>query len=83
MGMGTVFFGLIAIIVLVSIMSAIVTRTDKAMKVSDSKKEEAAPAPAAGQGAVTPELIAAVSAAIAEELGTDINAIKIVSFKKA
>ena len=32
--------------------------------------------------AVTPEMVAAVSAAIAEELGTDVSAIRIVSMKK-
>ena len=33
-------------------------------------------------GEVTPELVAAVSAALAEELGTDITGIRIVSMKK-
>ena len=43
-----------------------------------------APVPAAPQtaGEVTPELVAAVSAALAEELGTDITGIRIVSMKK-
>ena len=36
-------------------------------------------APKAGVG---PELIAAVSAAIAEEMGTDISAIRIISMKQ-
>ena len=42
------------------------------------------PVPAAPQtaGEVTPELVAAVSAALAEELGTDITGIRIVSMKK-
>ena len=66
MGMGTVFFGLICLIVLTSIMGRILGR-------------EAAPA------APEPnrqELVAAVSAAIAEELGTDITGIRILSMKK-
>jgi len=32
---------------------------------------------------VTPELVAAISAAIAEDLGTDVSAIRILSLKKA
>jgi len=43
-----------------------------------------APAPAASTNEIPnrPEFVAAVSAAIAEELGTDINKIQIVSIKK-
>lgn len=65
MGMGTVFFGLICLIVLTYLMSAVVGR---------GKTAAPAPVPAAPQtaGEVTPELVAAVSAALAEELGTDI-----------
>ena len=82
MGMGTVFFGLIAIIVLVSIMSGIVRKTEKVMNNPDGTKS--APVPAASDpGEITPELIAAVSAAIAEETGKDLSAIRIVSFRKA
>ena len=70
MGMGTVFFGLICLIALTYLMSAVVAAP--------------APVPAAPQtaGEVTPELVAAVSAALAEELGTDITGIRIVSMKK-
>ena len=74
-GMGTVFFGLICLIALTYLMSAVVGR---------GKKAAPAPVPAAPQtaGEVTPELVAAVSAALAEELGTDITGIRIVSMKK-
>ena len=48
--------------------------------------ERPAPTPAAPAGApkvgTSPELIAAVSAAIAEEMGTDISAIRIISMKQ-
>lgn len=69
MGMGTVFFGLICLIALTYLMSAVVGR---------GKKAAPAPVPAAPQtaGEVTPELVAAVSAALAEELGTDITGIR-------
>ena len=75
MGMGTVFFGLICLIALTYLMSAVVGR---------GKKATPAPIQAAPQtaGEVTPELVAAVSAALAEELGTDITGIRIVSMKK-
>lgn len=79
MGLCTVFIGLICIIVLVSVMSNVVRLTDK-------KTVAPAPAPAApaapAASAVTPELVAAVAAAIAEDMGTDISAIRIVSMKK-
>lgn len=79
MGICTVFIGLICIIVLVSAMSAVVRATDKALA-------QPAPAvtavPAAPGDQVSPAMVAAVSAAIAEEMGTDISAIRIISFKK-
>lgn len=79
MGICTVFIGLICIIVLVSAMSAVVRATDKAL----AQPAPAAPAvPAADRDQVSPAMVAAVSAAIAEEMGTDISAIRIVSFKK-
>ena len=58
MGMGTVFFGLICIVALCCLMSAVCRRDDGG------------------------ELVAAVSAALAEELGTDISGIRILSLKK-
>ena len=75
MGICTVFIGLICIIALVSVMSAVIRKTDSAVAT------KAAAIPVA-TSAVTPEMVAAVSAAIAEELGTDISAIRIVSMKK-
>ena len=78
MGMGTVFFGLICLIVLTTVMGKIVGGRP-APAVS-------APVPAAAVSAVPEgnrqEIAAAVSAAIAEELGTSITGIRIVSMKK-
>ena len=76
MGMGTVFFGLICLIVLTTLLGRLCSR-----------KQQAAPAAAISAPAAAPavnqqELIAAVSAAIAEELGTDITGIRILSIKK-
>ncbi len=80
MGMGTVFVGLICIIILCSLFSAIVRGTQK--------KEKAAPV-AAPEKPVKDEpipdrqqMIAAVCAAVAEELGTDVSALRVVSFRK-
>ncbi|MBQ9032222.1 MAG: OadG family protein [Parasporobacterium sp.] len=85
MGICTVFIGLICIIVLVTIMSGIIRKTDRTGK----KETAAAAAPSqqavpanAGAGTITPQLAAAVSAVIAEEMGTDAAGIRIVSFKK-
>ena len=76
MGMGTVFFGLICLILLTSLMGRICGKI----------KPEAAPAaPAAAAPAAEPDrqqLVAAISAAVAEELGTDISGIRILSLKK-
>lgn len=79
MGIGTVFFGLICIIFLSSIMSALLK----------DKKNAAAPAAAvaaapAAEAAIPNRqaMIAAISAALAEELGTSVNGIRILSIKK-
>ena len=76
MGMGTVFFGLVCLIALTTLLGRVCDR-----------KQQAAPAAAISAPAAAPavnqqELIAAVSAAIAEELGTDITGIRILSVKK-
>lgn len=75
LGLGTVFAGLLCIILLITVMSWLCSRT---------APKAAAPVPAVngGSGGVTPAMIAAVSAAIAEDMGTDVSAIRIVSMKK-
>ena len=75
MGIGTVFIGLVCLIALVSVMSAVVQRTESRGRPAGS------PAPGDGS-AVTPELIAAISSVIAEDLGADVSAIRIVSCRK-
>ena len=82
-GIGVVFAGLAIIIGLVELMNFV---TNKAQ----SKKKANAPAPAQSATAPTQsavienrdELVAAVCAAVAEENGTDISAIRVISFKK-
>ena len=82
MGLGTVFFGLICIIILSTMMSAVcrlLNKKETAPAVEAPAVAHAAPAavPVADRKA----MIAAISAAIAEDLGTDISAIRIRSLK--
>ena len=76
MGMGTVFFGLICLIVLTTLLGRLCGQKQQSAPAAVS------PAPAAVSAGDQQELIAAVSAAIAEELGTDITGIRILSIKK-
>ena len=79
LGLGTVFVGLICIIILCKIVSAFCN-----MCKGEAQKPTEEIAPAATNLPIQnkQEIIAAVSAAIAEELGKDISAIRILSFKK-
>ncbi|MBQ7906763.1 MAG: OadG family protein [Clostridia bacterium] len=87
LGIVVVFIGLIAIIGLVELMTFICNKISNAVA---EKEEKAAPAPVATTPAPTPvgaienrgELVAAICAAVAEEEGTDISAIRVVSLKK-
>lgn len=76
MGMCTVFFGLICLIVLTMIMGAVCSRG------LSTTETVAAPAIPAAAEPNREELVAAVSAAIAEELGADISGIRILSMKR-
>ncbi len=78
MGVGIVFVGLVCIVFITWLMGSICG------KGKEKAKEASAPA-AAPQTQVIEnkqEILAAVSAAIAEELGRDVSAIRILSFKK-
>ena len=75
MGLATVFIGLICIIILVSVMSSIVRKTDKVMSGKEAVHQ---PPAAAVESPVTPQFIAAVSAALAEDMGQDVSAFRIV-----
>lgn len=79
MGLGTVFAGLLCIILLVTLMSWVCARTSAPKAVP---QVPAAPAAMPAPGTVTPAMMAAVAAAIAEDMGTDVSAIRIVSMKK-
>lgn len=80
MGLGTVFFGLTCLIALTTIMGRVLGRYSAAPAL---RTASAVPQPAAIP--VEPnrtELLAAVSAAVAEALGTDVTGIRILSMKK-
>lgn len=80
LGIGIVFIGLVFIVILCKIMSAVCTLANKDDKVNASAT---AVAPVTTQAIENrQEIIAAVSAVIAEELGTDVSAIRVLSFKK-
>ena len=79
MGLGTVFAGLLCIILLVPLMSWVCSGTGAPKA---APQAAAAPAGIPAAGTVTPSMMAAISAAIAEDMGTDVSAIRIVSIKK-
>ena len=83
MGIGTVFFGLVCIIVLTTVMGSVLK----------SKSKPAAPAPAATPKAAAPaapavntakeqEILAAVIAAVTEDLGPSASRMQITSINK-
>ena len=85
MGIGTVFTGLICIIILIKLVSIFLGNTEnKTESPTPVAKQTPAQAPAAAPAVIEnrAEIIAAVCAAAAEELGTDVSALRVVSFKK-
>lgn len=80
MGISVVFIGLICIVILCKILSAVCSIGNKETEAAPAVTTPVAAAPQVIEN--RQEIIAAVSCAIAEELGTDISAIRILSFKK-
>ncbi len=80
LGLGIVFIGLIALIVIIKIMGAIMRSVNakQAKREPEPVPEVKAPVPEGDRG----EIVAAVSAAIATVLGESVSGIRIVSFKK-
>lgn len=76
MGMGTVFFGLACLIVLTMLLG-------RACASSAAPAAVPAPAPAAAPAPADQQaLVAAISAAVAEEMGTDVSGIRILSLRR-
>ena len=82
MGVGVVFIGLICIIILCKILSAICQIADKKEKAEPIVYNSTVSTAVAQPIENRQEIIAAVSAVLAEELGTDVSALRILSFKK-
>ncbi len=80
-GIAVVFAGLVLLIALVYLMNFISDRFDKSKA---PKNKESAPVVSAGNDVIPnrEELTAAICTAIAEEEGTDISAIRVISIKK-
>ena len=81
MGLGTVFFGLICLIALTTLMGHIMARFVSA-PAAPAAVPMAAPAPVHAPEPNRNEIAAAISAAIAENLGEEITGIRILSMKK-
>ena len=79
MGVGVVFVGLVLIILICKVMGLFFARTAKV-----ANKPAAPVAPVATNSTIEnrQEIIAAVTAAVAEEMGKDISALRVISFKK-
>ena len=78
LGVGIVFVGLVSIVLLCLIIGAICRRFEK----GGEGVASAVPAAVSQEIPNRQQFVAAVSAAIAEELGKDISAIRIHSIKK-
>lgn len=82
LGVGTVFIGLICLILLCKIIGLLTSgkkdSAKQALSANTSNQTTHANQPIENRQ----EIIAAVSAVVAEELGTDISALRILSFKK-
>lgn len=84
MGLGTVFIGLVCIIVICYIMGAVIKLFESRKPIADDSAEskESDLAAPVDEPKNKGELIAAISCAIAEELGENVEAIRIKSIRR-
>ena len=85
MGLGTVFIGLISIIILCKLLGAVcsIMEGKSTQTPAPAAPAVATPAPAPTKSTTNrQEVIAAIGVAIAEELDVDVSAIRITSIKK-
>ena len=82
LGLGTVFFGLICLIFISKLMSAVIVSAEK-KKTVVPEPAPAAAAPAVETIANRGAFVAAVASAIATVMGKDVSGIRIHSIKKA
>ena len=82
MGIGTVFFGLVCIIVLTTIMGAVLKSNAKPAPAPAAAPKAAAPAASAVNTAKEQEILAAVIAAVTEDLGPSASRMQIPGINK-
>ena len=82
MGIGTVFFGLVCIIVLTTIMGAVLKSNAKPAPAPAAAPKAAAPAAPAVNTAKEQEILAAVIAAVTEDLGPSAPRMQITGINK-
>lgn len=84
MGLITVFVVLICLIVIIKIMGAVMTKVSgKNAPQTASAPAPAAPVPAGpAASADKQKLVAAIAAAVAEDMGTDVSHLKIHSIRR-
>lgn len=82
MGIGTVFFGLVCIIVLTTIMGAVLKSNAKPAPAPAAAPKAAAPAAPAVNTAKEQEILAAVIAAVTENLGPSASRMQITGINK-
>ena len=85
LGILVVFIGLVAIVGIVLLMNRVCELLAKKCGASVAETPAAPAAPLTAANTAIPnrqEILAAVCAAVAEENGTDISAIRVISFKK-
>ena len=82
LGIGTVFIGLICIVLLCKVIGLICGASSAQNETKKATTPETVAKPANEVSVNRGEVVAAISAAIAEELGPDVTGIKILSIKK-
>ena len=82
MGIGTVFFGLICIIILTMIMGSVLKSNAKPAPAPAAAPKAAAPAAPAVNTAKEQEILAAVIAAVTEDLGPSASRMQITGINK-
>ena len=82
MGMGFVFFGLICLVIVCHMLSAIARMKEQRTSGSMAQSTESSGIETAAASQEDDGLIAAVTAVIAEETGKDFSSIQVLSFKR-
>ena len=82
LGVGIVFIGLLSIVIICKLISAFVSAFQKSEEAVENNDVAVAPVQQTTVIENKQEIVAAICAALAEELGTDVSAIRVHSFKK-